>query len=363
MNADNKKSMNVAFVGCGGMAAQYLPVYRDLDWVRVAVCVDVNAAAARTAAEMVGSAASADFASALGSDIDAVIISTPNSMHRSQGVAAMAAGKHVLLQKPVAANLADAQAIASAAAESKKTVGLYMSYFDQPLMHDLRDMVRDGRFGDVVQGYARLMHRGGMMWSRESLAGRTTWRGSVAETGGGCFIQLAVHYVHIFEWLTGYRVVRATGFVRNLHCPGLEGEDLACCVLQLDSGAMITLDTAWCADGEELALHGTEGTVTYRGNRWLSVSSAAGAFDGRVVRYAGGVSEAFGGPVGRDQTMEIRPPAFGDITNELNQHVQFLEAAREGHAAPVSIESGVHDMRVVAAVYESARSGCAAEVR
>jgi UDP-N-acetyl-2-amino-2-deoxyglucuronate dehydrogenase len=354
--------LNVAFVGCGGMAAHYLPVYRDLDWVNVVCCVDVDPAAAARAAQECGSTAVTEYHAALAPEVDAVIISTPNSQHRPQAVAAIEAGKHVLLQKPVAANLADAEAISAAASKSSRTIGLYMSYFDQPLIHDLRDMAVQGRLGDIVHCYARLMHTGGMMWSRQALQGTRTWRGSVAETGGGCFIPLAVHYIHVFQWVTGSRVARVTAFTRNLHCPGLEGEDLAVALLELESGAMVTLDMAWCANGEELALHGTEGRFTYRNLQWLSVASNAGPFRGRVGDYAGGRVEAFGGPQGVEQQSEIRPPGFGDIANPLNQHRAFLEAAREGRAAPVSVESGVDDMRVVFAVYESARTGKAVKV-
>jgi predicted dehydrogenase len=354
--------LNVSIVGCGGMAAHYLPVYRDLDWVRVVSCVDTNLESAAKAAQMFGCASTADFAAALKPEVDVVLISTPNSDHRPQAVAAMEAGKHVLLQKPVAAKLADAEAIGAAAARSAKTVGLYMSYFDQPLIHDLREMVRIGWLGDVAQCYARLMHKGGMSWSQQALAGTPTWRGSLEGTGGGCFIQLAVHYIHIFEWATGAKVVRATGFTRNLHCPGLEGEDLACAVLQLDSGAMITLDTAWCAHGEELSVFGTLGRFEYRNNLRLALASSAGPFRGRVATYEGGAVEAFGGAQGEERQCEIAPPGFGDVANPLNQHRLFLEAARDGTAAPVSIESGVRDMRIVAAVYESARTGRAVEV-
>jgi predicted dehydrogenase len=341
--------IRVSFVGCGGMAAHYLPVYQNLDWVRIVNLIDPALPE------------SLDFSAALTDEVDAVVINSPNHWHRPQAVAAIEAGKHVLLQKPVAPNLADAEAIQAAAERSTRTVGLYMSYFDQPLVHDLRDMIRDGRLGNVVHCYARLMHKGGMMWSDEALKGNRNWRGSVAETGGGCFIQLAVHYVHIFEWVTGARVVRASGFTRNLHCPGLEGEDLAVAVFQFDSGAMATIDTAWCANGEELAIHGTGGRCVYRENR-LAVSSTGGPFAGRVVRYEGGLAAAFGGPQGVEQQLEIKPPGFADITNPLNQHVQFLEAVRDGRPAPVSIASGVRDLRVVHALYESARTGRAVEV-
>jgi UDP-N-acetyl-2-amino-2-deoxyglucuronate dehydrogenase len=358
-------TLNIAFVGCGGMAAQYLSVYRDLPFVRVVCCVDPNRDNAARSADVLAAhspAVTADFAAALAPEIDAVVINTPNWLHRPQAVAAIEAGKHVLLQKPVAAQLSDGEAIERASAASTRTVGVYMSYFDQPLIHDLRDMIAQGRLGNLVQGYARLMHKGGMMWSEEALRGSHTWRGSLAETGGGCFIQLAVHYIHIFEWAAAGRVRRVTAFTRNLHCPGLEGEDLALALLELDSGAMITLDTAWCTHGEELSAFGTEGRFEYRNNRWLALSSTRGPFTGRVARYSGGLVDAFGGPWGEEQTMEIVPPGFGDAGNPLNQHRAFLEAACEGRPAPVSIASAVHDLRVVTAVYESARTGRAVEV-
>jgi predicted dehydrogenase len=352
-------ALNVSFVGCGGMAAHYLPVYRDLDFVRVVNCIDIDPAAATSAAESCHSVATTDFAAALAPGIDVVVISTPNSQHRQQAVAAIDAGKHVLLQKPLAANLPDAQAIADAAARSTRTVGLYMSYFDQPLIHDLRDMVTSGFLGDVIHCYARLMHKGGMMWSAEALQGKPSWRGSIAETGGGCFIQLAVHYIHIFQWITGARVVKATGLRRNLHCPGLEGEDLAVALLQLDTGAMVTLDTAWCSNGEELSVHGTLGRFAYTNSQSLTVASSAGPFHGRVAHYTGNTVPAFGGRAGEEQQQEIRPPSFGDIANPLNQHRAFLEAVRDGRPAPVSIASGLEDLRIVDSVYQSDRRSSA----
>jgi predicted dehydrogenase len=332
------------------MAAQYLSVYRDLPWVRVVSCVSGSDESARRAADTFTGEkpiATTDFGAALAPDVDAVVINTPNSAHATQAISAIRAGKHVLLQKPIAANLADAEAIARAAATSDKTIGVYMSYFDQPLLHEIRAMARAGDLGEIVHLYARLMHRGGVMWSNEALAGKPNWRGSLAETGGGCFIQLAVHFIRAFEWMIGSRAIAATGMTNRLHSPGIEGEDMACAVLRLDSGALITLDMAWCADGEEIAIHGTHGRVHYRANRWLSVSS----------RKSRTTVEAFGGPIGAEELSEVIPPAVGDAANPLNQHRVFLEAARDGRPAYVSIADGVHDMRVVEAVYEAARTG------
>lgn len=357
-------SIKVAYVGCGGMAGHYLNVYRSLDFVRVVACIDINAETARSAAEALSCPlATTSFDAALGDGVDAVIINTPNSFHRDQAVAAMDAGKHVLLQKPVAADLASAEAIDEAAVRARGITGLYMSYFDQPLVHDLRDMVVEGRLGSIAHLYARLMHKGGIASSKEALKGNRTWRTSIAETGGGCFIQLAVHYVHIFEWATGAKVARVSAVTRNLHCPGIEGEDLACAILELDSGSVATIDTAWCTNGEQLAFHGTLGRLEYRNNRWLSMASSVGPYRGRVVDYPGGHTAGFDGVHGMEHNAEILPPAYGDASNPLNQHRQFLEAVRDNRPAFCSIASGVDDMRIVQAVYESARTGRSVEVQ
>jgi predicted dehydrogenase len=68
-------------------------------------------------------------------------------------------------------------------------------------------------------------------------------------------------------------------------------------------------------------------------------------------------SRAFGGPPGEEQQMHVKPPSFADTTNVHNQHRVFLEAVRDRRPAPVSIASGVRDMRIVTAFYESARTG------
>ena len=370
MSKINQLPLRVAFLGCGGIAEHYLRVYRDLDWVELVACVDIDLERATRAAQAIGAAtrASTESRDAWGVDVDVVVINTPNHLHREQALAAFAAGKHVLLQKPAAASLVDAEAIAQAAAQAEPRgliSGLYMSYFDQPLMHDFRAMVQVGWFGDITHLYARLMHRGGLSLSPQILAGQPNWRASKTQTGGGAFIQLAVHYIHLFQWLMGAKVVRVMAMAKNQHCPGIEGEDIACAILEFSNGALATLDMAWNTAGEQLSIHGTRGTAEYIGNQTLLLESSAGDFHGASSHFSmpsqlHGVAAP--GTAATQQTSTVIAPSLGATQNPFNQQRLFLEAVREGRPAPVSIASGVEDLRVVFAVYESARDGCAVKL-
>jgi len=352
--------LRCAFIGCGGAGMAYLDVYRDHPGVRVTACIDIDMERASAAARSFESGngavktpvlASANFADALTPDVDLLVINTPNHIHREQAVAALQLNKHVFLQKPLASTLDDAVAILAAARESKGRAGVYMSYFDQSIIHDFREMAIQGWFGDITQLHARLMHSGGMRWAKETANGKPSWRGSVRLTGGGAFIQLAVHYIRMMCWITGQRVERVMGFASNLKCPGIEGEDTAVAILEFSGGTQATLNVSWCAGGEEFSVHGTRGTMTYLDNHIATLRSSQD-FAGNVVRYT----------APDVQYAETAPVKLGDARQPFNQHRKFLEELRNGEQAFVSIETAVRDMVVVEAFYESVRTGKAVSI-
>jgi predicted dehydrogenase len=347
------RPLRCAFVGCSDFSRRYLSVYRDTPGVNVEVCVDVDLERARLATEILrkghadkAAHVSHDFQAALVDEIDVVVINTPNDLHREQAVAALERGKHVLLQKPLAATLTDALEIQAAANKSSGSAGIYMSYFDDPIVHDLRAMARAGWFGSITQIHARLMHSGGLAWSQEAVIGNPSWRSSARQTGGGAFIQLAVHYLRIASWILDDSVDRIFGVAGNLHCPGLEGEDTGAAVIEFGDGCLATLNVSWCARGEELSLHGTDGSFTYLDNRLVTLRSQHN-FRGHIVDYTGPAV----------QSIESDQVRIGDATQPFNQHRRFLEDIRAGRQPMVSIDAGVEDMAVTAAFYESVRNG------
>ena len=82
------------------------------------------------------------------------------------------------------------------------------------------------------------------------------------------------------------KVTRVMAMAKNQQCPGIEGEDMACAILEFSNGALATLDMAWNTAGEQLSIHGTRGTAEYIGNQTLLLDSAVGEFHGASCHFS-----------------------------------------------------------------------------
>lgn len=345
-NSTGRMSQNditVALVGCGGVARRYRKAYASLAGVRVLTVVDVSAEEAQAAARETGAIRSSNnFEHALAPEIDAVVISTPNRFHSEQASQALRAGKHVLLQKPMATTVAECDRILAAQAESGRQLGIYMNLLDHPLFHDLRAMSRNGYLGNIVLYSARLAHRGGLEWGGLD----TNWRASRKATGGGSFVQLGVHYQHFMRWVTGNSVVAVQAMSKNIACPHLEGDDLTLAQYELSGGALGEIQTSWCTQEEHVSLLGTKGSFHYRENQRVEFTGDVGSFEGEGIRLRG------------DGSLEVLdpclPPEWDDAANPYNQHRRFFETLAAGQSPPVSGEEGREDVRLVEACYRSA---------
>src|SRR4051812_36294431 len=110
--------IRVALVGCGGMAKKYRTVYARLPGARWGGAIDPNQQVLDACRAEGAERCTTAFEDALADDIDAVVISTPNHLHADQAVASLSAGKHILLQKPIANTLEAADRIAAAAEDA-----------------------------------------------------------------------------------------------------------------------------------------------------------------------------------------------------------------------------------------------------
>lgn len=336
------RELRVALVGCGGVARRYRKTYARLSNVSVAAVVDVNLQEARAAAAELGAeCVSGKLEDALAPGVDALIISTPNYLHCTQAVTALEAGKHVLLQKPMARTAPECDAILAAQQRSGRRLGVYMNLLDHPLFRDWRRMIESGFLGRVLLFSARLAHRGGLKWRGRD----QNWRASQVATGGGSFMQLGVHYQHLMRWLLRDRVVAVSALSRNLACPHIEGDDLTLAQYELAGGAVGEIQSGWCVQEEHVSLLGTKGSIHYRENCWVEYVGEGGSFEGEVIELRGD---------GSFKRFQCLPPEWDDAGNPYNQHRRFCEALLNDAEPEVTGADGREDVRLVEACYRAA---------
>jgi UDP-N-acetylglucosamine 3-dehydrogenase len=339
----NNNEIRVALVGCGGVVSKYRRSYTGIPGARVVAAVDANLQEAeKAAAELGASRISTNVDAAFEPDVDAVVISTTNHLHAEHACAALNAGKHVLLQKPMARTTEECAAILNARRNSGRQLGMYMNLLEHPLFHDLRKLIRGGYLGDIALFSARLAHRGGLGWGGVG----KNWRASRTATGGGSFIQLGVHYQHLMRWLLDQQVVRCQAMSTNFACKHLEGDDLALVQYQLSGGSLGEIQTSWCCQEEHVSILGTKGSFHYRDNEIVEFSSTTGEFHGECLEFRGDGST--------ERIPSLIPPAWDDFSNPYNQHRRYIEALHSEEPCDVSGEEGMEDVGLVERIYHSA---------
>lgn len=343
------QTLGIALIGCGGMASNYRDNYARIAGTTYRLVVDVNADLARQMATDLGAErSSSDWRDALADDIQVADISTPNHLHAEQATALLSAGKHVILQKPLAPTLDECQAIVAAAKAAGRQAAVYMSDLEDPVVWDMRDIVREGYLGRVTGVRGRYAHRGGLT----AKVTEANWRSSAEKTGGGSFIQLSIHHTNLLSWILDDQVTSVMAYAKNLMCPNIGGDDTAACVCEFASTGVLGLfDSAWNADGTGVEIYGSEGSLKMMGGQGAAVEARLNRpYTGRVITVEAANTTTHIPPSGSTRT-------HCRADNPLNQHVAFVEAVRDGKTFPVSAEIGLYDVAVVKAVYEAAETG------
>jgi predicted dehydrogenase len=248
-------------------------VMGDVPGVRLAVLADTPAEKARAMAAQFGFARATDDWRALVADpeVDVVSITTPNGLHREMACAALAAGKHVWCEKPMALTLEDARAMEAAARASGRVTQLGYNYLANPAVTHACRLAEAGEIGRIVQvrGWVDEDYRAdpALPW---------TWRARQAEAGLGALGDIGCHLVSLLTALAG-PIESVLGEIETIHrtrpLPDgrgegrVENEDVANALLTFASGVKGTFTASRSAWGRKSRLgfevHGTAGMVIF----------------------------------------------------------------------------------------------------
>ena len=165
--------------------------------------------------------------------IDALLIATPHYQHTSLGVAALEAGLHIMVEKPISAHKADAERlIAAAAARPDQVFGAMFQLRVEPRYQKIRELVQGGQLGDLVRVLWIMTD-----WFRseayfQSGGWRATWKGE----GGGVLLNQCLHQLDAMQWITGMpSKVRSHVGIGRWH--DIEVEDDVTCYMEFPNGA------------------------------------------------------------------------------------------------------------------------------
>lgn len=216
------ETLRVGLVGCGAFARFSLAQYRKLPGVTIAAVADIDATAAARAAHDLGAPAHTPDAVLAAADLDLVYIATPPSLHFRQAKRALEAGKHVLVEKPLATTVADARELDSLSTRQGRVCVANLVERYNPLADCVKRVIEGGLLGDLLHGlFVNEAADEGLtpthwFWNRE--------------TSGGIFIEHGVHFFDLVAyWLGEGHVVSAARSLREpIPTDGAVEEEVMC---------------------------------------------------------------------------------------------------------------------------------------
>jgi 1,5-anhydro-D-fructose reductase (1,5-anhydro-D-mannitol-forming) len=263
-------------------------------------------------------------------DVDAVYVSTTNELHHAQTLAAAAAGKHVLCEKPLALTLTDAWAMVDACDRTGVTLAVNHHLPAAGTHRTMRDLVASGAIGEPLA--VRVFHAVSLP---ERLQG---WRLTAPDRGAGVILDITCHDAAAVDAILGRDAVEATAVAVRQGAWETAVEDAVVTCLRYDGDVLVQTHDAFTVShaGTGLEIHGTEGSIVATD---VMTQEPSG---GVVLRTASGQTDVE--PVDRRDLYEVALEAFGEAIAGTGRPV-------------VDGPAGVRALAVALAVKEAAESG------
>ena len=274
--------LSVGVIGCGAAAVPVCEALAAAVETRLAMTYDANGALAQDLAERFGAAQAHTLDEVLSSPaVAAVYIAVPHHLLAGLSAQALRAGKHVLVEKPMATRLADADDLIQLAEARGRVLDVFYEMRHVQPYAQARQIVQAGELGQIIGVRVQTLIDKPLRYWQAGYAGRPTtpWRGQKAQAGGGVTLMNSSHALDAVRYVTGLEVVRVSAEVGTLAAEGVEVEDTAAATLRFSNGAVGSLmagaHIAGARGEERFEIYGTHGQLRlpdpYAGSRGLEV--------------------------------------------------------------------------------------------
>ena len=282
--------IRVGIIGCGKIAqVRHLPEYAANPNAEIVAFYDKNMERAQEMAAQYGGKVYNSFYELVDDpNVDAVSICVENRSHAEICTAALYAGKHVLVEKPMAVTLAECESMVAAAERNGRHLMVGHNMRFDPVHRKAKQMLDSGIIGDVITFRTILGNSGPEGWSLEG-----TWFFDKNKAAMGALSDMGIHKVDLLQYLTGQKVIETTAKVMTLNKHTATGapitvDDNALCILRMSGGAVGTLAASWTVYGHECqstCLYGTKGIMLIYNNNNPAAPIEVRNLDGTSTTY------------------------------------------------------------------------------
>lgn len=329
------KPIGVAVVGCGAISELHLNAIQQIPETQLIFVCDKDQAKARETANSYHCQYITDYTELLSrAEVEVIHILTPHFLHTPMTLAALAHGKHVILEKPIGISIQECQALNQAAAKSDKSLNVVLQNRYNPISTYLKQVVDSSRYGELKA------IKGIVTWHRsDTYYAASDWRGKWATEGGGLLINQAIHTLDLMQWLGG-EVTAVKGHIDNYNHASIEVEDTGCATLYYANGAIGNFygtNNHGINSNVELELVFEEATLTQINEElWMST------------------------PDQHKELVVTHQMTSGDKGYWGKGHHQCIETAYqqilEGNSPPISVKDALAVHELIFGIYQSSKT-------
>lgn len=338
-----ERPVGFAIIGAGNVAHIHAQALAEIPEARLVVVAGRTPDRVRHLAERYAAAWSVDLKEAiLRPEVEAVVVCVPNGAHLEVVETAAAAGKHVIVEKPLEITQERMERLSAACqAAGVKLAGVFQHRFGQGVQ-EVRRALQAGDLGRLVLVDACVK------WHRPQEYYEENWHGTWALDGGGALMNQSIHTIDLMLWLAGpvTSVYACTATLAHR----IETEDVGVALVTFINGALGVIEgttAAYPGDSARLELRGDRGTIVLE--------------EGCIVRW----DIVGASPTEKEAMLSLEPPPGSGAADPMaigsekhqRQLVDFIAAIREDRSPVVDANEARKAVKLILAIYESARKG------
>ena len=334
------KIFGFGIIGCGVISKWHADSIEKIDEAKIIGAFDTRFESAQKFAEERNCKAYETLEEMLAcEDIDIVCICTPSGLHSKLAIQAANAGKHFIVEKPMA--ITKKQVIDMIdAVEKNKVKGAVISQLRfTPSIQRAREAIRNGELGRIILGDVYMKY-----YRSPEYYASAGWRGTWEMDGGGALMNHGIHGIDVLQYLVG-PVVSVSGVCKTL-TRDIEVEDTANLIVEYASGAIGTIQGTTSVEPgypRVIEISGTRGTIVIK--------------EDVIVRWDVDGKELSEDQIPKGNANSFRNPAGFDIENHRRQIKDLIDAIKENREPMVNVYEGKKPVDIILAAYESSKTG------